>query len=48
MSFFDELKRRNVFRTAAACALAAWALLQRQGVERPPAVEIPFKCPPEG
>jgi len=28
MSFFDELKRRNVFRVAAAYLLAAWVLLQ--------------------
>jgi TolB-like protein len=28
MSFFDELKRRNVFRVGAAYAVAAWVLLQ--------------------
>lgn len=28
MSFFEELKRRNVFRVGAAYAVAAWVLLQ--------------------
>ena len=28
MSFFDELKRRNVFRVAVAYGVAAWVLLQ--------------------
>ena len=28
MSFFGELKRRNVFRVGIAYALAAWVLLQ--------------------
>ena len=28
MSFFDELKRRNVFRVSVAYILAAWVLLQ--------------------
>ena len=28
MSFFDELKRRNVFRVAIAYAITAWVLLQ--------------------
>jgi TolB-like protein/Tfp pilus assembly protein PilF len=28
MSFFDELKRRNVFKVAVAYAVAAWLLLQ--------------------
>ncbi|MDX1460699.1 MAG: hypothetical protein R3348_06535 [Xanthomonadales bacterium] len=28
MSFFDELKRRNVFRVAVAFTVAAWVLLQ--------------------
>ena len=28
MSFFDELKRRNVFRVGIAYVVAAWVLLQ--------------------
>ena len=28
MSFFDELKRRNVFRVGVAYAVTAWVLLQ--------------------
>ena len=28
MSFFEELKRRNVFRVGAAYAVTAWVLLQ--------------------
>ena len=28
MSFFDELKRRNVFRVAIGYAITAWLLLQ--------------------
>ena len=28
MSFFSELKRRNVFRVGAAYAVAAWLALQ--------------------
>ncbi|NNL94838.1 MAG: adenylyl cyclase, partial [Xanthomonadales bacterium] len=28
MSFFDELKRRNVFRVGIAYAVASWVLLQ--------------------
>ncbi len=28
MSFFDELKRRNVFRVGVAYLIAAWLLLQ--------------------
>ena len=28
MSFFDELKRRNVFRVALAYVVIAWLLLQ--------------------
>jgi hypothetical protein len=28
MSFFDELKRRNVFRVAFAYVVIAWMLLQ--------------------
>ena len=28
MSFFEELKRRNVFRVGVAYAVAAWLLLQ--------------------
>jgi len=28
MSFFDELKRRNVFRVGIACLVATWLLIQ--------------------
>ena len=28
MSFFEELKRRNVFRVGIAYAISAWVLLQ--------------------
>jgi len=28
MSFFEELKRRNVVRVRTACAVGAWVLLQ--------------------
>jgi hypothetical protein len=28
MSFFEELKRRNVIRVGIACVVAAWVLLQ--------------------
>jgi hypothetical protein len=28
MSFFEELKRRNVFRVGVAYGVAAWVLLQ--------------------
>ena len=28
MSFFDELKRRNVFRVGIAYAISAWVVLQ--------------------
>jgi|GEM_PF-3361219 len=28
MSFFDELKRRNVSRVGFACALVAWMIAQ--------------------
>ena len=28
MSFFEELRRRNVFRVGAAYAVAAWVVLQ--------------------
>jgi len=28
MSFFEELKRRNVFRVGIAYAIPAWVLLQ--------------------
>ena len=28
MTFFDELKRRNVFRVGIAYAIATWVLLQ--------------------
>jgi len=28
MSFFEELKRRNVFRVSIAYAISAWVLLQ--------------------
>jgi hypothetical protein len=28
MSFFDELKRRNVFRVGVAYGVAGWVLLQ--------------------
>ena len=28
MSFFEELKRRNVFRVGAACLVAAWLIVQ--------------------
>ena len=28
MSFFEELKRRNIFRVGLAYAVAAWLLLQ--------------------
>ena len=28
MSFFNELKRRNVFRVGIAYAVASWVLLQ--------------------
>lgn len=43
MSFFDELKRRNVFRVGFAYAVAAWVLLQvvdlvLENIEAPPLV----------
>jgi len=43
MSFFDELKRRNVFRVGFAYAVAAWVLLQvvdlvLESIEAPPLV----------
>ena len=28
MSFFEELKRRNVFRVGATCLVAAWLIVQ--------------------
>lgn len=40
MSFFDELKRRNVFRVGAAYAVAAWLLLQVMDVVVP-VIEAP-------
>ena len=43
MSFFDELKRRNVFRVGIAYAVSAWVLLQvvdlvLENIEAPPLV----------
>ena len=43
MSFFDELKRRNVFRVGIAYAVSAWILLQvvdlvLENIEAPPLV----------
>lgn len=35
MNFFDELKRRNVFRVAAAYALVAWILIEAGSVLLP-------------
>ena len=35
MSFFDELKRRNVFKAAIAYAVVAWLLLQVADVVLP-------------
>ena len=31
MSFFDELKRRNVVRVGVAYAIAGWVFLQVEG-----------------
>ena len=43
MSFFEELKRRNVFRVGIAYAVSAWILLQvvdlvLENIEAPPMV----------
>ncbi len=40
MSFFQELKRRNVFRVGAAYAVAAWLVLQVTDVVVP-ILELP-------
>ena len=40
MSFFDELKRRKVFRVAATYAVVAWILMQIGEVTFP-ALNIP-------
>jgi hypothetical protein len=43
MSFFEELKRRNVFRVGIAYAISAWILLQvvdlvLENIDAPPLV----------
>jgi TolB-like protein len=44
MSFFDELKRRNVFRVGIAYAIATWALLQITEVIAP-ILDLPVWAP---
>ena len=44
MSFFDELKRRNVFRVGAAYTVAAWLLLQITDVVVP-ILQLPDSVP---
>ena len=36
MSFFAEMKRRNVFKVGVAYAVAAWILVQVADIVHPP------------
>ena len=48
MSFFNELKRRNVFRVGIGYAVAAWVLLQAIGFPIAVIIAWAFEMTPEG
>lgn len=41
-NFFQELKRRNVYKVAITCAIVAWLIMQIAAIVLP-AIESPVK-----